>query len=90
MLPNDHPRAEINSDTASITLPTTTAQAQRPQGSSTPSYDPENLGAWDGQLPHADLVDQLPPPIDERKLRGADLDRDEWRRSNAAFSGGPC
>ena len=24
-------------------------------------YDPENLGAWDGQLPHADLVDQLPP-----------------------------
>ena len=26
-----------------------------------PSYDPENLGAWDGQLPHADLVDQFPP-----------------------------
>ena len=25
-------------------------------------YDPENEGAWDGQLPHADLVDQLPPP----------------------------
>ena len=24
-------------------------------------YDPENEGAWDGQLPHADLVDQLPP-----------------------------
>ena len=23
-------------------------------------YDPENEGAWDGQLPHADLVDQLP------------------------------
>ena len=26
-----------------------------------PSYDPEHEGAWDGQLPHADLVDQLPP-----------------------------
>ena len=26
-----------------------------------PSYDPET-GAWDGQLAHADLVDQLPPP----------------------------
>ena len=26
-----------------------------------PSYDPENLGAWDGQLPNPDLVDQLPP-----------------------------
>ena len=28
-----------------------------------PSYDPENEGAWDGQLAHADLVVQLPPPI---------------------------
>ena len=24
-------------------------------------YDPENEGAWDGQLPQADLVNQLPP-----------------------------
>ena len=24
-------------------------------------YDPENEGAWDGQLPNPDLVDQLPP-----------------------------
>ena len=36
-------------------------------------YDPENEGAWDGQLPHADLVDQLPPPpIKEHSL--PDLD----------------
>ena len=26
-----------------------------------PSYDPENLGAWTGQLPNPELVDQLPP-----------------------------
>ena len=26
-----------------------------------PSYDPENLGTWTGQLPNPDLVDQLPP-----------------------------
>ena len=31
------------------------------------SYDPET-GAWDGQLPHADLVDQLSPPIKEHSL----------------------
>ena len=48
-------------------------------------YDPENEGAWDGQLPHADLVDQLPPPT-ERKP-GGPMDRDEWRRSNAARLG---
>ena len=48
-------------------------------------YDPENEGAWDGQLPHADLVDQLPAPT-ERKP-GGPLDRDEWRRSNAARVG---
>ena len=48
-------------------------------------YDPENEGAWDGQLPHADLVDQLPPPT-ERKP-GGPMDRDEWRRSNAARVG---
>ena len=36
-----------------------------------PSYDPET-GAWDGQLPHADLVDQLPPQIKEHSL--PDLD----------------
>ena len=39
-----------------------------------PSYDPENLGAWDGQLPHADLVDQLPPAIDTVHPGGPDLD----------------
>ena len=50
-----------------------------------PSYDPENLGAWDGQLPNPDLVDQLPPSI-ERKP-GGPMDRDEWRRSNAARVG---
>ena len=49
-----------------------------------PSYDPET-GAWDGQLPHADLVDQLPAPT-ERKP-GGPMDRDEWRRSNAARVG---
>ena len=49
------------------------------------SYDPENEGAWDGQLPHADLVDQLPAPT-ERKP-GGPMDRDEWRRSNAARVG---
>ena len=48
-------------------------------------YDPENEGAWDGQLPHADLVDQLPAPT-ERKP-GGPMDRDEWRRSNAARVG---
>ena len=50
-----------------------------------PSYDPENLGTWTGQLPNPDLVDQLPPPI-ERKP-GGPMDRDEWRRSNAARVG---
>ena len=39
------------------------------------SYDPET-GAWDGQLPHADLVDQLSPPT-ERKA-GGPLDRFTW------------
>ena len=39
------------------------------------SYDPET-GAWDGQLPHADLVDQLSPPT-ERKP-GGPLDRFTW------------
>ena len=42
-------------------------------------YDPENEGAWDGQLPHPDLVDQLPPPT-ERKP-GGPLDRDKWLSS---------
>ena len=35
------------------------------------SYDPET-GAWTGQLPHADLVDQFSPPIKEHSL--PDLD----------------
>ena len=48
-------------------------------------YDPDSQGAWDRQLPHADLVDQLPPPV-ERKT-GGPLDRDEWRRSNATEVG---
>ena len=48
-------------------------------------YDPENEGAWTGQLPNPDLVDQLPPPT-ERKP-GGPMDRDEWRRSNAARVG---
>ena len=48
-------------------------------------YDPENEGAWTGQLPNPDLVDQLPPSI-ERKP-GGPMDRDEWRRSNAARVG---
>ena len=47
-------------------------------------YDPET-GDYDGQLVHADLVDQLPPPT-ERKP-GGPMDRDEWRRSNAARVG---
>ena len=76
-------RAEINSDTA-VSIAHHRPSA-RPQGSFLPSYDPENLGAWDGQLPHADLVDQLPPPT-ERKP-GGPLERDEWRRSNAARVG---
>ena len=41
-----------------------------------PSYDPENEGAWDGQLPHADLVDQLPPPTGRKP--GGPLDRFTW------------
>ena len=49
------------------------------------TYDPENKGAWTGQLPNPDLVGQLPAPI-ERKP-GGPLDRDEWRRSNAARLG---
>ena len=76
-------RAEINSDTA-VSIAHHRPSA-RPQGSFLLSYDPENLGAWDGQLPHADLVDQLPPPT-ERKP-GGPLERDEWRRSNAARVG---
>ena len=35
-----------------------------------PSYDPENEGAWNGQLPNPDLVDQLPPESIERKPGG--------------------
>ena len=50
-----------------------------------PSYDPENEGAWDGQLPHADLVDQLSPPI-ERKP-GGPLDRSKWVISHAPALG---
>ena len=42
-----------------------------------PSYDPET-GAWDGQLPHADLVGQIPPPT-ERKP-GGPLDRFTWMK----------
>ena len=56
-----------------------------PRPTASPSYDPENEGAWTGQLPNPDLVDQLPPPI-ERKP-GGPMDRDEWRRSNAARVG---
>ena len=77
-------RAEINSDTA-VSIAHHHRPGARPQGSSTPSYDPENEGAWTGQLPNPDLVDQLPPPT-ERKP-GGPLDRDEWRRSNAARVG---
>ena len=77
-------RAEINSDTA-VSIAHHHRPGARPQGSSTPSYDPDNEGAWDGQLANPDLVDQLPPPI-ERKP-GGPMDRDEWRRSNAARVG---
>ena len=77
-------RAEINSDTA-VSIAHHHRPGSRPQGGFLPSYDPENLGAWDGQLPNPDLVDQLPPPI-ERKP-GGPLERDEWRRSNAARVG---
>ena len=49
------------------------------------SYDPENEGAWDGQLPHADLVDQIPPPT-ERKP-GGPLDRSKWVISHAPALG---
>ena len=48
------------------------------------SYDPET-GAWTGQLPHADLVDQLPPPT-ERKP-GGPLDRSKWVISHAPALG---
>ena len=77
-------RAEINSDTA-VSIAHHHRPGSRPQGGFLPSYDSENLGAWDGQLPNPDLVDQLPPPT-ERKP-GGPLDRDEWRRSNAARVG---
>ena len=77
-------RAEINSDTA-VSIAHHHRPGSRPQGGFLPSYDPENEGAWDGQLPNPDLVDQLPPPT-ERKP-GGPLDRDEWRRSNAARVG---
>ena len=77
-------RAEINSDTA-VSIAHHHCPGSRPQGGFLPSYDPENEGAWDGQLPNPDLVDQLPPPT-ERKP-GGPLDRDEWRRSNAARVG---
>ena len=77
-------RAEINSDTA-VSIAHHHRPGSRPQGGFLPSYDSENLGAWDGQLPNPDLVDQLSPPT-ERKP-GGPLDRDEWRRSNAARVG---
>ena len=47
-----------------------------PRPTASPSYDPENEGAWNGQLPNPDLVDQLPPPT-ERKP-GGPLDRFTW------------
>ena len=55
-----------------------------PQDTIEQHYDTDT-GEWDGQLVHGPLVDQLPPPV-ERKP-GGPLDRDEWRRSNAAEVG---
>ena len=53
-------RAEINSDTA-VSIAHHHRPGSRPQGGFLPSYDPKNEGAWDGQLPNPDLVDQRPP-----------------------------
>ena len=41
-----------------------------------PHYDTDNYGEWDGQLPAADIIDQLPPPT-ERKP-GGPMDRSTW------------
>ena len=41
-------------------------------------YDPENEGAWDGQLPHADLVDQLPPESPKPTAWPKVFDRLAW------------
>ena len=45
-----------------------------PRPTASPSYDPENKGAWDGQLPNPDLVDQLPPSDDKVLHSLPDLD----------------
>ena len=45
-----------------------------PRPTASPSYDPENEGAWDGQLPNPDLVDQLPPSDDKVLHSLPDLD----------------
>ena len=47
-----------------------------PRPTASPSYDPENEGAWTGQLPNAGLVDQLPPPIERKE--GGPADRLDW------------
>ena len=41
-------------------------------------YDPENEGAWDGQLPHADLVDQLPAESPKPAAWPKAFDRLAW------------
>ena len=43
-----------------------------------PSYDPENLGAWDGQSPNPDLVDQLPPESPKPTAWPKVFDRLAW------------
>ena len=41
-------------------------------------YDPENEGAWDGQLPNPDLVDQLPPESPKPTAWPKVFDRLAW------------
>ena len=49
-----------------------------PGPTASPSYDPENEGAWNGQLPNPDLVDQLPPESPKPAAWPKVFDRLAW------------
>ena len=70
-------RAKINSDTA-VSIAHHHRPGSRPQGGFSPSYDPENEGAWDGQLPNPDLVDQFPPESPKPTAWPKVFDRLAW------------
>ena len=53
-------------------------QESKPGPTAQPSYDPENEGAWNGQSPNPDLVDQLPPESPKPTAWPKVFDRLAW------------